>query len=208
MIKKIIIILLLPIVAEVVIACCDCLDPVIRRYSNEFIVVKNIDNAGQRPVITTSNAIGKNAYGIKIEFQKKIVACREKAIPAFFQSAYAFSCLCPPEYQIHPKDSVISIKIFTLYTFDENHVTNSDISDYFSVYSRFSFRPIDEYLTPEIDYDGNSTNVLYRNDDLTTDIDLLLMKAPSMNTTHQFRVEVTLSDGRVFEKETTEIDLI
>jgi hypothetical protein len=208
MIKKVIIILLLPIVAEVVIACCDCLDPVKKTYSNEAFIINYLDNSGASPVATTAGSVPKDAFGIRLQFQREIVACHYRMIPTFFQSAYAFSCDCPPDYQIFPKDSVLSIKIFTQYDFDAGHAADSDISDYFSIYHPHSFTSIDKYLKPEIDYDGNSTLVLYRNEDLTTDLDLLLMTAPSTNTTHQFKVQITLSDGRVFEDETTEIDLI
>jgi len=206
--KKVLFILMLPVVIEVIASCCDCLEIIYKNYSNQSIVINNLDNSGAEPIITSSNTIPKNAYGIKVGLHREIVACNRKNIQTFIQSAYATSCECPPPNQFLPKDSVTSFKILTLYDFDLNHSADSDISDYFKIYNQFSFITITDYLKSDKDYYSNSNLILYNENDLEIELDLLLMTAPSINITHKFKIQIVLSDGRILEQETSEIELI
>ena len=85
--------------------------------------------------------------------------------------------------------------------FDSNHLANSDISDYFKVYKKYSFTSIKDYLK-------NSNLVLFDESSLDMTFDLLLMTPPASSKQQKFKVQITLSDGRILEKETSEIKLI
>lgn len=207
-IRKIIFILLLPVIAEIIVSCCDCAEVIFKNYTNESVLVKNLDNSGQDPVVSVSNSIDKDAYGIRVEVYREITAFNKKTTPTFFQSAYATSCQCPPPEQFFPIDSVMSIKIFTLNDFDLAHSADSDISDYFKVYQQYFFRTINDYLKSTPNGYGNSSLVLYDESELEIKVDLLLMTVPTINDQHRFKVEIILSDGRILELETPEIELI
>jgi hypothetical protein len=198
--KRVIFIMLFPLIADLVVSCCNCLEPVIKLYTHKTILVSNLDNSGSQPVITTSNSVVKTGYGIRVQLNREKTVSNGKQGALFIQSAYAFDCDCPPVNQLLPKDSVTSIKIFTLNDFDATHSANADISDYFKVYRFFSFSTIKDYLK-------NSKSTLYEDSELELTLDLLLMTAPSINAQHKFKVQITLSDGRVLEQETSQIQL-
>jgi hypothetical protein len=200
MYKKITFLLLFPFIAHFIISCCDCVEPLIYHFTHKTITINNLDNAGSEPAVSTATSIIKAAYGIRIQVDREKTACTGPARSLFIESAYATKCNCPPEMRLMPKDSITAIKVFTLNDFDSNHLANAEISDYFRVYTPHSFLAITTYLQA-------SKNVLYNESDLGIKIDLLLMTTPAMNTQHKFKVQITLSDGRIFEPETS-IELI
>lgn len=199
--KKIIFILLLPLILEIVVSCCECIEPIFQNYTNKAITINNLDNSGREPIVSASTSILKTAYGIRIQLLGEKIACIERPISIFIQSAFATKCDCPPSYQFLPKDSITSIKILSLNDFNSNHSANSEISDYFKVYKYYSFSTIQDYLK-------NTPAVLNYESDLAIKIDLLLMTAPTIDNQHKFRVQITLSDGRILEQDTSIIELI
>lgn len=199
--KKIIFILLLPLILEIVVSCCECVDPIFQNYTNKAISINNLDNSGKEPIVSASTAIIKTAYGIRIQLHREKIACIEGPNSIFIQSAFATSCDCPPPYQFLPKDSITTIKILSLNDFNSNHSANSEISDYFKVFNHYSFSTIQEYLK-------NTRSVLNYESEFEIKIDLLLMTAPTINNQQKFRVQITLSDGRILEQETSIIELI
>lgn len=200
-INKILFVLLFPLIAEVVISCCDCIDPLIGHYTNKTIVVKNIDNSGSEPMTTTANSVPKEAFGIRTQLNREKTACLSPSKSLFVQTAYATSCDCPPPNQLLARDSVTTIQIFTLNDFDTNHPANSDVSDYFKVFKGSSFSTIADFIK-------KYNTILYSDSELELTFDVLLMTPPSLNKSHYFKIKITLSDGRTLEGITTSIDLI
>jgi hypothetical protein len=169
--------------------------------------LKNLDNSGEKAVVTESLQLNKNAYGIRLNFQieEKLANARVKQINSFFiQSAYATSVeSCPYVYQ--PVESIVSIKVFTLHNFDNLHTENSEITEYFKVAQTYS--SVEDYIA-NMDF-----KQVIRDDGLFIyhgkfEIDLMLMTPPTTNNSQQFKVRVELSDGRIFEEQTTEIKLL
>lgn len=199
-IKKIIFLLLFPLIANLVVACCDCMEPLIEHYTNRTLTIHNLDNAGNEPAESTSVSIKKAAYGIRIKLFREKTACIEPTKLLFIQSAYAMKkCNCPEPNQFFAKDSITGIKIITLNDFDNGHLANTDISAYFKVYSSHTFSTIENYIKRSI--------VLFDESEFETSLDLLLMTSPVLNSQHQFKIQVSLSDGRVIEEKTS-IELI
>jgi hypothetical protein len=198
--KKVIFLLIFPLIAEVVISCCNCIDPVVQHYTNKTISASNLDNTGKEPVVSTANSINKNAYGFRLQLTREKLACLEKRYSFFIQS-YAMSCHCPPPTQFMAKDSITSIKVFTIQDFDGTHPAGVDVSDYFKVYRQFAFFSISDFLTI-------SQRTLYDERELQPQTDFLLMTAPTITGARRFKIQFTLSDGRILETETSTIDLI
>jgi hypothetical protein len=166
--------------------------------------LKNLDNSGENIVESESLQLNKNAYGIRLYLEReKVVVARAKPVNSIFiQSAYATSCGCPPEFIYFPNDSIVSIKIFTANNFDNQHLENSDVTDYFRVAGLFS--TIESYVATlyyTYDYDFE-----YWGRELK--LDLLLMTAPTANNKQQFEIQVALSDGRILKQKTIEIELL
>jgi hypothetical protein len=199
--KKVIFLLLLPLMAEVVVSCCNCLEPVIQQYTNKTISVSNLDNSGQQPMLASSDTVIKKAYGIRLQLIREKMACLEKRQSLFISSAYAYTCRCPPAQEFRPKDSVVSIKIYTLQAFDNTHLAGSDLTAYFKVYKAYSFSTIENFIK-------NSPVTLFDSEELEQTIDFLLMTAPAINVEHTFKVQFILSDGRTLEGETPTVKLI
>ena len=196
--QKILFFLLFSLLAEVLLSCCDCPDTVTRRYTNKSFTVANLDNSGSGPVVATAATVPKAAYGIRLQIVRETTACGRRAL--FLPVAYAFSCGCPPELEILPRDSVTAIHVFTLADFDGNHPAGSDVSAYFKSYTPYYFLGIPDYLQ-------KSRTVLLDESELQARIDLLLMTAPARTGAHRFRVRLTLSDNRVLELDTPPIEL-
>ena len=135
---------------------------------------------------------------------KKTFACLKQTNSFFIQSTYATSVPDCYDYIYSAIDSIESIKIFTLNNFDNQHSENSDITDCFRVARAYS--SIEEYV--------KNINYTYECDDFETlpwkdiMIDLLLMTAPTTTNNQQFKVQIKLSDGRILEQQTSEIELL
>jgi len=205
--KKLIILffLLVPIVSALFHACCPCdVQTQHKNYSHKALYLKNLDNSGEKAIETELLQLNKNAYGIRIYLEReKVVIARTKKINSIFiQSAYATSCECPPEFLYFPNDSIVSIKIFTINNFDNQHSENSDITAYFRVagsYSTVESHVANMRYTYEYDFE-------YWGQELK--LDFLLMTAPTANNKQQFEIQVTLSDGRILKQQTPEIELL
>jgi hypothetical protein len=198
-ISKVFFILLFPLIAEMIVSCCDCAEPEHFRYTNSELAVSNLDNSGQFPEESNTPEIIKSAYGIRVRVLTEL-ACLEKKRSFIIGNAYATSCDCEPGLQFHPKDSVTGIKVFSLNDFDSLHSAGSDISAYFMVYKLYRFSDISDHL----DKDDPS---FYDDQERLKALDLLLITAPSTGTQHRFAVEVHLSDGRILKKQTPAVEL-
>ena len=202
--KWIILIFLLVPIVNVFYSCVCNITTKYGSYSHKTLLLINLDNSGEHALETESLQINKNAYGIRLYLkrEKNAVACTQQIQSIFVQSAYATSVECPPEYIYSPTDSIVSIKIFTVKNFDNQHAENSEITDYFRVDHPYS--TVENYVaTMQYTYEDDFE---YWGQELK--IDLLLMTAPAGNNKQQFEVQITLSDGRVLKQQTLEIELL
>jgi hypothetical protein len=173
-------------------------------YSYKTLLLKNLDYSEiHTPRQSDSVQFDENAYGIRLHLtrEKIVIAYRKQINSILIQSAYALSTNCPPEYILSAKDSIVSIKILTLNDFDDQHSKNSDITAYFKV---FAFSDVKDYVAGmSHTFEGERYNF---EDGLR--LDLKLMVAPTTTHNQQFKVIVELSDGRILEQQTTEIQLL
>ena len=208
-IRLIILLLLLVPIPDLFYSCCPCdVTTAYIDYSHKALLLKNLDNSGEKTFVSESSQLNKNAYGIRLYLSREAIAnisqnnCKQIK-PMFIQSAYATSCICPPAYIYTASDSIMSIKIITLNDFDNQHLENSLVTECFKV--AHSHLVVDDYV--------KNINFTYESDfeDMIEDefiIDLVLMNAPTASNVQQFKVQIVLSDGRILEQETTKIELI
>jgi len=206
--KVIIIFFLLAPIVDLFYSCCPCdIETKYISYSHKSLLLKNLDNSGEKAIETGNLQLNKNAYGIRLYLtrEKNTVACIKRINSIFIQSAYATSCECRPEYIYNASDSITSIRVFTLYKFDYQHPENSDITNYFKV--RQTYSDVDEYIE-SIYYTNEKDWRWFEPIETELEIDLLLMTAPTTDNNHKFKIQIELSDGRILEQETTEIQLL
>ena len=173
-----------------------------------MLLVKNLDNSKEKPVQTEAIQINKNAYGVRLYLtrEKYVVACAKPVNSFFFQSTYA--AVDPPDcpdYVFSANETIVSIKLFTLNKFDNQHAENSEITNYFK--TPHSYSSIEDYVA-KIQYIYEDYVEFEKSWGQELIIDLLLMTAPAVNNLHQFKIQVKLSDGRILEQLTTEIELL
>ena len=169
-------------------------------YKDKDFYVNNLDNSGRAAFITTSDSVLKQAYGFRLHLIRDKVAGISNPHSFFAQSAIADS---PPSYVngYFPEDTIVSVKIFTIYSFDQIHPANAEVSNCFKVYKNYSFTPVKDYFS-------NTRWIYSHANDLQLDLDFLLITIPTINTQHQFKIQIKLSDGRTLEQKTTLINLI
>lgn len=198
---KVILILILPLLVEIVVSCCNCSDTTFINYTNCSLNVFNLDNSGPDIRISQSDTIPKNAFGLKISINRSENTCeliRNNSL--FIQSANAYDCFCPPEFEYLPLDSIVSISIITKNDFDTEHLKSSDVSEYFYVFNGSGYTSLIGYFDNIIAKISDYFETAY-------ELDLLLMTPPNIGTEHQFEINVELSDGRNFNNQTRKIIL-
>jgi Domain of unknown function (DUF5034) len=202
--RKILIVMAFPTLLNFIAGCCDCLETKFFDYTNCSVSIESLDNAGQAPVVSSSDTILKAAFGMRIHVERKQDICDNYFQPIFISSAFATTpCECPPEEIYLLLDSIVSINVITLNDFDSIHLADNFITDYFSILRSRSaeFVSIDEFLNRQF-YE------FYDIADSTLTFDLMLMRPPKTTSSHRFEVRIVLSDGRVLSTTSNLIQLI
>lgn len=201
-IRRVLILFTVTFIIQIVGSCCGCAgceEALTNHYSFKSVAVTHLDNSGAKP-IASSGPVLKYAYGVGVTIEREQLAMISD-VPrySFFQSAYACDCV-GNEYI--PKDTLSTFKIFTVNDFDDTHPAGSDVSDYYRISNLNAYTQLDHYV------DMYGFDTLYGPSQLQSTLEILLMTPPTLNTTHQFRIELVLTDGRVMEQMTTPIDLV
>ena len=200
--RLLLLILLLTPIASIFHSCrCPDIEAQYITFSHSELRLRNLDNSGATAIESESLQINRNAYGIRLFLtREKDIVARARQINSFFiQSAYAVSFECPPEYIFTARDSVVSIKIFAVNNFDDEYLAGSEITSLFRIHPSFSTI---ESVVASMWY----TYENFLREELI--LNLLLMFPPTANSLHQFKVQVELSDGRILEQYTTEVELL
>lgn len=204
--QKVLFLLLLPLLAQFLAACCDCLSTTVKNLTHCSFSISPIDNSGAAPVVAQSTAVPREAFGIRLTILLKENIC--EAAPAknlFINSAYAASCNCDDDMQHTIKSDIEEIRIYALKDFATGKPANTDITEHFYVYMpddlKNEFTPLTFFLEGKQPMFPSLNN-------LTVELDMLLMTPPTAGSEQQFKVEVLLSDGRVFESETSVLELV
>jgi len=211
---KIIVIVLFMIIGS----CNDSsFDPPIELYYTfSGVKLQNIDNAGEYPVIIENEnvVILKEAYGIRVSLNYELLSdsndnvVKNNFIKNFSFSNKLYATRCDdypyPYERIIFKDTIINIKVFALNDFDNDFIANSDVTELFKIYDFRKYISIDEYIKKH----SISLGYHYQaKENIESIIDLYLMKPPTFTGEHSFRVEVLLSDGKIFSAITPLINL-
>lgn len=116
-------------------ACCHCAPERTRWYTREVLVAQHLDfemcgDTAFRYNLMDKDSVAMGHYGLLIHFDTEETVFSTCESNGLISSAYA--CKCGPDY-FSPRDSLNSIRIFTLQYFDALHPAGSDISEYFKL---------------------------------------------------------------------------
>ncbi len=192
--------LFLPFVIYVISGCCDCEDSDFSNYTNCSFEIKNLDHSGADLFITDESQVKKEAFGLQLQLSRKEDICLIKK-PLFISTAYGTSCDCPPEKIYQPLDTISNIKITTLQDFDNTHLANTEITDYFQALQSTEYLPISEFL-------NRKNGQLLSTFDFELVLNCMLLIPPTSSGIYQFQVDIALSDGRTFSKTSDSIELL
>ncbi len=207
MLKKIFIVFAFALVTQLISGCVDCNCGPVQTYytTTKTLFVNHIDSALPEPMITNSLTINANNYGFKMNLLSERVAVKPQNISwGLIQTAYACSC---PEDVYKSKERILNIEIFSDSDFDVNHPKNIDLSAYFKVRTYSNYNANWTKLMTMAEY-VPYINKLYQTSSNPFYWGILLQTAPTLSKKHKFRIRMALSDGRILEAETTEVELI
>ena len=156
--------------------------------------------------------------GISIRLEDEKVGIYDICLNNLLTKAY---CTPPPEHYSNHINSILNIKITTLKDFDQTHLKNTDISEYFSTYlpsssnaryalnndnslSMKNIMSIPDFLTTvNTPFSGKHNQTI----SYTVGFELLLHKLPTNTKEVQFKVEIELSDGLIISETTSNLAL-
>ena len=200
---KVLLVIIIPVFIEILVSCCNC--PAIRysTYMHCSVEISNVDNSGERPILTKSDTIKKDSYGISASIKRSENICKiyKPQQSIFFQSAYATSCNCPPEFEYSARNRIIAINVVTLEDFDATHPANTDVSEYFMVYNFSKEDSINNYIK------NLETTLYFVQEEDPLQFYLLLKTPPTSGSKQQFRVDISLSDESLLSMQTNLLEL-
>ena len=199
MIKKIIVIFGLALSLQLISGCVDCnCGPVKDIYfTKKALSLKNLDANLPEPRLTKDSVFASTRFGIQMQFVTEQVALKQHSVNWGLISA-AMACSCE-EDNIIGKEDISSVAIFSNNDFDTSHPKNTDLSLYFKAKWNNADMPIADYLKILKDLKHSAIIAFYQG--------IFLQQAPTASKRHKFKVKINLSDGRVLEAETTEVEL-
>ncbi len=199
MIKKIFFVFALTLISQLIAGCVDCnCDPIRTVYfSKKNLSLKNMDASLPDPMLTNALIISSENYGIQFQLLTEQIASTKPRIKwGLIQTAHA--CKCAEDTRI-AKEDILSVEIFSNNDFDASHPKNTDLSLYFKAKRLNSKISIAEYIKTLKDFDYLSIGAFNEG--------VFLQVKPSIGKKHKFKVRIYLSDGRILEAETTEVEL-
>jgi len=199
MIKKILFVLGLALISQLIASCvdCHCTSPQTIYFTSKGTSLKNLDSSLPLPKVTSAGTIASTNYGIQIQLLTEQITLKKQQISwGLIQSAYACSCM---EDDYIPKEEFSSLKIFSNNDFDDAHPKGTDLSLYFNAKSNDTMSSLADYLKSFKDFKFIPPIIFYEG--------IFLQVPPKSGKKHRFKVSITLSDGRILESETTEVEL-
>ena len=199
--RKVILLLAAPLFFQFFLACVDsfdeqplCDDSLVHYEFDEFTAT-NVDESDPENIHVTSGPVQNDDYAIRVTWKLKTLA-QLNAIPessttlSIFPQAFA----CSPTYML--MDTITGFKIFTVSAFDDSHPADSDVSSMFRVDVENTSFTLSEFL--------NLYNQTVSTRRIEGIFDVSMHTPPTLNTTHQFKLQFTFKDGDI-EEETTEV---
>ena len=151
----------------------------------------------------TTDTFAALGYGCSIDFTIVKYASQFKRQQAFSLINQAYACSCN-EYYVTSRDSINSLKIETVYDFDNNHSSGSDVTGLF-VLLTYSYNPLSI-----IKENVSLQNINLQNNPIDESAALVsfipyLNAAPTSPRKVQFKITAGFTSGKQFSTNTKEV---
>ncbi len=159
------------------------------------LAVQALDNRDSYPVPSTDNAIPHAAIGLSMRFESRDGLCWRHGLRNPLVSE-AYACWPVPTYEVTSQDTIRAIRITTLRDYSADYTAGADATDLFKIRTLDGFVAVPAFVGRGIandhfdQYDGSD-------DTNGQSIDVLTVAPAAKGSQQQFRVDATLSDGRV-----------
>lgn len=183
--RKSLYLLMLFLLAEWLVSCCDCEDyrPGIG-YTMCTLDVTPLDNRGAYPIKADTLHVPLEAFGLRLRMNVFDGYCALPHNHSLMSSAFAVSCECPP--RLFMESYPDSIKIISQNHLTLSHPAGSEVSELFRVLHRGRLLPVLTALSQESGpYIGTSVG------QGEIKLDALLFESP-LPGLHQFEVQLYL----------------
>ncbi len=187
-------------------SCCKCEELPPSEYSFSSFEIHPMDNKAIMSAMEGYVGAGgadenpfvfRKDFGVAIEFiaydVNMLANCRHAG--SFFPSAYA--CECPGSI-LYPKDSIVSIQVFSDKDFDETHLAGADIAEFFQI-REWDSHTSSPWLTSFESYFKRPAPVFYEGGFYWW-ITCLLTATNLKSGEYEFHFVVRLSDKRTLEQ--------
>ncbi|WP_439583438.1 DUF5034 domain-containing protein [Dyadobacter bucti] len=187
-------------VSRLIFACCDCPDDEEGyEYTYDSFIAFNLDNSGARPLLSGTDTIPKQAFGIRLQFALRQLAHNGKGCFSLFPKAYGMSCGCGVSPGGTARDTITSLTVTTLTEMDETHPANSDVTALFKVLENDKYVTVGQILKelPHFYHDRPNTEFM----------EMYLFNSSAKPGNYRFRVDITLSDQKQMSYTTLPVNL-
>jgi len=193
MLKKISFLILGYVLMGCIAGCCDTYEEFDYRWQK--LELLHLNNAGREPIFATTE-IAKEAYGMRVKLHPRIVSQAVSFHP--FNQAMALSC----QQDVYNNPSYIeTVTIYSVNQFSESIEAEADVTSLFKARRTGDNSEFYESVNELVASWGGSSQ------DLLRSFDIYLMEPPTAGT-HQFRVDIKLSNGRHLIDTSAPIELI
>ena len=185
-------------------ACCSCPKPKSYFFKIEDIRASHIEFTFQGDsdflyVQTSEDSFQLSKYGLQIQFDTKQTVQLQPHKNFLISSAFACKCL---EEDYITRDTLKNIRINTLQSFNSDHPTGSDVSEYFN-YFEYGHLPTRLVKTSINDFIAR-----HPFESLNISIPLYLSQAPDAgNSKMQFEIVSEFKNGKILKDTTNTITL-
>lgn len=203
--KLLIYFLCLPYIIEAIFACTSeepLCNPGNRSsaYKLKAVEAVHLEHDGSKFNLVSTDRISRTDYGILVDFELEFL---QTAMNGTSDSNNAFSFIpsafaCSQPLEMYPMDTLADFTISTLQKFDASHDAGADVSELFEIVDMNSVKTLDNYVS----YFASSK------ENQKTAFALKLTALPNNDGPFEFKLEVSLKDGRKLETTTTAIELI
>lgn len=199
MIKKILFILGVALAVQTITGCVDCNCGPVRDiyFTQKNLTLRNMDNSLPQPMITNTPKIAVTNYGIHVQLSAEQLALTTPRISwRLLPTAQACSC---SDHNYFAKEAILAVEIFSNQDFDANHPKNTDLSLYFKAKRYNSLVTLSDYVKTMKESNNSPVTAFYEG--------VFLQNPPTISKKHVFKFRITLSDGRILQAETPEVEL-
>lgn len=166
-------------------ALTSCCENIYKYYYKEIELIC-LNNSGKEPVETSEKVIPVKAFGFRVKLEKVLEDYTYHSNFGFHK-AVAMSC----DYKFELKSKLNAIKIFTLTNFDQNHLSGSEITDYFlarkSSETNINYSEVGTLL--------NRINADYIRENYESNFDFFITQYPILDSVYQFKIEFNFEDA-------------